>query len=93
MQNSGVHRLDFYENNVVYIEQTGRKQRYKEHIQQITYKTTISNFAKHIIETDHKVKSDYKPKILYLCNKSKRLIYLEALEINNVNFKLSERFC
>ena len=55
---SGVYKLTCSECNKQYIGQTGRsfRVRYKEHAREYNYATNKSNYAKHLLDTQHPLK-------------------------------------
>jgi predicted GIY-YIG superfamily endonuclease len=79
---SGVYKLRC-ECNAVYVGQTGRKfhERIKEHKACVKNKKMTSQFAKHLLEQNHKC--DFKFEILHTENKGYKLDALEQLEILN----------
>ncbi|CAH2094625.1 unnamed protein product [Euphydryas editha] len=94
-QKSGIYKLECSDCKATYIGQTGRKfeTRYKEHIAAVrNNQPQKSHFAKHLLDSGHKLSSDHSYKILHTCDKGLRLSMLEQLEIikhnNNNQFKL-----
>lgn len=83
-QKSGVYKLDCSECSSTYIGQTGRSfnTRYKEHIS--AYRNNHpekSHFAKHLLDTGHRIPDNHTFSILHTCKKSLKLSVLEQLEI------------
>ncbi|XP_052746613.1 uncharacterized protein LOC128199716 [Bicyclus anynana] len=81
---SGVYKLQCSECNATYIGQTGRNfdTRYKEHISAVRNdRPQRSHFAKHLLDTGHKLADNHMYDILHTCNKGLRLCVLEQLEI------------
>ncbi|CAH2089803.1 unnamed protein product [Euphydryas editha] len=80
-QKSGIYKLECSDCKATYIGQTGRKfeTRYKEHIAAVrNNQPQKSHFAKHLLDSGHKLSSDHSYKILHTCDKGLRLkIYVE----------------
>jgi hypothetical protein len=81
-EKSGVYKLKC-ECGAIYIGQTGRKfqERVKEHQACVRNQKMNSQFAKHLIENNHR--SDFNFEILHVESKGYRLDALEQLEIFN----------
>ena len=79
---SGVYKLNCGTCTKEYIGQTGRsfKKRISGHLFAYTKQKTDSAYANHLIEHNHKFNEQFE--ILHVNNKSKRLDFLESLEIN-----------
>lgn len=82
MKRSGVYRLNCSNCNSVYTGQTGRnfETRIKEHVRSFRAKSTESNYANHLLESNHSFNSAIY--ILHTQQKSEKPILLETLEIN-----------
>ncbi|XP_045779584.1 uncharacterized protein LOC123877124 [Maniola jurtina] len=94
-QKSGIYKLECSDCKATYVGQTGRKfeTRYKEHLAAVrNNQPQKSHFAKHLLDSGHKLSSDHSYKILHTCDKGLRLSMFEQLEIikhnNNNQFKL-----
>ena len=83
---SGVYKLKCGDCNACYVGQSGRsfKTRIKEHIRDWNTQNGDSNFAEHLITSDHKFKAEENVEFLHFNNKGRRLNILEALEITRV---------
>lgn len=85
LQKCGVYRIDCSDCAASYIGQTGRtfNIRYREHI--ANNNNTNSNFAKHLLESNHILSQNHSLQILHIEEKGPKLNLLEALEINKLN--------
>lgn len=81
---SGVYKLTCDECGGVYVGQTGRsfEIRYKEHIAAVrNERPERSHFAKHLLESGHRLGDSHSYEVLHTCQKGLRLGVLEQLEI------------
>lgn len=93
-QKSGVYKLNCENCECTYIGQTGRnfKKRIKEHFTSFITEKSDSNYANHLIESEHQFNKNFE--ILHMEKKGYKLNLLESLEINklkNTNYLLNDQ--
>ena len=84
LEKSGIYKINCGECNAVYIGQTQRNLdiRYCEHLRAYRKKKPEnSNFAKHLLEQNHKPALNNNIELLHSCENYNKLNFLESLEI------------